>query len=137
MEAVKQFGGKIVALEFAVAETQIHLISHRGFLTCVMHHHEVRKKEKTRNRYNQVPHLTKATIWESDKNSRKHHVPESQKVNRRLQGCREHTRQYDKHQTITAKKDPQKKHRLGMVRKKITGWFKHVMYQPHPYFDSY
>ena len=26
----------------------------------------VRKKAKIRNRYNQVPHLTQATVWESD-----------------------------------------------------------------------
>ena len=31
------------------------------------------------------------------------------------------------------KKDPQKKHRLGMARKKITGGFKLVLrYQPQP-----
>ena len=29
---------------------------------------KVRKKAKIRNRYNQVPHLTQDTIWESDKN---------------------------------------------------------------------
>ena len=32
------------------------------------------------NRYNQVTHLTKDTIWESDKNTRKHHIQESQEV---------------------------------------------------------
>ena len=30
---------------------------------------KVRKKAKTRNRYNQVPHLTQDTVWESDKNT--------------------------------------------------------------------
>ena len=34
---------------------------------------KVRKVAKTRNRYNQVPHLIQDTIWESDKNSIKHH----------------------------------------------------------------
>ena len=42
---------------------------------------KVRKKAKIRNQYNQVPHLTKDTIWESDKSSRKHHIQESQEVN--------------------------------------------------------
>ena len=34
---------------------------------------EVSKKAKIRNRYNQVPHLTQDTTWESDKSTRKHH----------------------------------------------------------------
>ena len=38
---------------------------------------KVRKKAKTRNRYNQVPHLTQDTIWQSDKKIRKHHTQES------------------------------------------------------------
>ena len=34
------------------------------------------------------------------------------------------------------KKDPQRKHLLGTVSKKITGGLKHVRsYQPHPYFN--
>ena len=41
---------------------------------------KVRKKAKVRNRYNQVPHLTQDTIWESHKNTRKHHIQESQEV---------------------------------------------------------
>ena len=40
----------------------------------------VKKKAKRRNLYNQVPHLTKDTIWESGKNTRKHHTQESQEV---------------------------------------------------------
>ena len=39
-----------------------------------------RKNAKIRNRYNQIPHLTQETIWESDKNTRKHHIQESQEV---------------------------------------------------------
>ena len=34
---------------------------------------KVRKQAKIRNRYNQVPHLTLNTTWESDKNTIKHH----------------------------------------------------------------
>ena len=30
------------------------------------------------NGYNQVPHLTQDTTWGSDKNTRKHHIQESQ-----------------------------------------------------------
>ena len=33
------------------------------------------------NQYNQVPHLTQDTTWESDKNTRKHHILEIQKIN--------------------------------------------------------
>ena len=36
------------------------------------------KKANIRNGYNQVPHLTQDTIWESDKYTRKH-IQESQK----------------------------------------------------------
>ena len=32
----------------------------------------VRKAAKIMNRYNQVPHLTQNTTWESDKNTIKH-----------------------------------------------------------------
>ena len=41
---------------------------------------EVRKKAKIRNRYNQVSHLTQDTTLESDKNTRKLHIQESQEV---------------------------------------------------------
>ena len=33
---------------------------------------KVRKAAKIRNRYNQVPHLTPVTTWESDKNTIRH-----------------------------------------------------------------
>ena len=41
---------------------------------------KVREKAKIRNRYNQVPHLTKDTIWERDKSTRKCHPLEGQEV---------------------------------------------------------
>ena len=41
---------------------------------------KVRKKANIRNRYNQMPHLTQDTIWESGKHTRKHHTQESQEV---------------------------------------------------------
>ena len=40
----------------------------------------VGKKAKIRNQYNQISHLTQDTIWESDKNTRKHLIQESQEV---------------------------------------------------------
>ena len=43
-------------------------------------HFEWLKVKKTKIRNNQVPHLTRDTIWESDKNTRKHHSQESQGV---------------------------------------------------------
>ena len=33
-----------------------------------------------RKRYNQVSHMTQDTTWESDKNTRHHHIQESQNV---------------------------------------------------------
>ena len=41
---------------------------------------KIRKETKIRNRYNQVPHLTQDTTWESDKNTIKHHTQESQEI---------------------------------------------------------
>ena len=38
---------------------------------------KVRKNAKIRNPYNQIPHLTQDTIWESDKYTRKHHIQET------------------------------------------------------------
>ena len=37
------------------------------FLTVLVRVEQIRKKAKIRNRYNQVPHLTQNTLWESDK----------------------------------------------------------------------
>ena len=38
------------------------------------------RKAKIRNLYIQVPHLTRNTIWENDKNTSKHNIQESQEV---------------------------------------------------------
>ena len=40
----------------------------------------VGKKANIRNRYNQVPHLTQDTTWDSDKNRRNYHIHDSQEV---------------------------------------------------------
>ena len=49
-----------------------------GIAAYVILPYKVGKKEKLRNQYNQVPHLTQDTVWESDINTRKHHLQESQ-----------------------------------------------------------
>ena len=46
---------------------------------------KVRKKAKNRNRYNQAPHLNQDTTWESDQNTIKHQIQESQEVSPFLQ----------------------------------------------------
>ena len=40
----------------------------------------IKKKVKIRNRYNQVPNLTQDNTWESDYNTRKNHIQESQEA---------------------------------------------------------
>ena len=61
------------------------------------------KKAKIRNRYNQIKCLTQDTIWESDKNIRKHNIQESQQVSF-FPACKDQTRQYDRQlETQTAK----------------------------------
>ena len=40
----------------------------------------IKKKVKTRNRYNQVQNLTQDNTWESGYNKRKHHIQESQEA---------------------------------------------------------
>ena len=62
----------------------------------------VKKAAKIRNRYNQVPHLTQDTTWESDKNTFKHHKqdPRGQPFpSRWSQGSNEQTQKHDKHKT--------------------------------------
>ena len=41
---------------------------------------KVGKKAKIRNRYTQMQHLTKDTVWESDKYTITHHMLESQEI---------------------------------------------------------
>ena len=60
--------------------------THLLFLNCAdgvlktQLHLKNRKKAKTRNQYNHVPHLTKDTVGESNKNTRKHHKQKLQDV---------------------------------------------------------
>ena len=81
-------------------------------------HVESKYQELMGPRYNQVPHLTRDTIWEGDKNTRKHHTNESQEVSPFPAGDHKAARNRQDNLTKTKpnnKKDPQKKHRLGMV----------------------
>ena len=61
---------------------------------------------KFRNRYNQEPHLTQDTIWESDKNTSTHHIQEprvhhiSQQVTTRLQKQTQITKKIKKAQPM-------------------------------------
>ena len=87
---------------------------------------EVRKNAKIRNPYNQIPHLTQDTIWESDENTRKYHKLESQEVSPFPAGDHKaaRNRQDSMTRNIHSKNDPQKKHRLGRVSTKFTGVLK-------------
>ena len=63
---------------------------------------KVRKVAKNMNQYNQVPHLTQDTTWESDNNTIKYHKEEPRDQlfpSRWLQGCNEHTRKHENHKT--------------------------------------
>ena len=63
---------------------------------------KVSKVAKMRNRYNQAPHLTQDTTWESEKNTTKHHKhePRGQPFpSRRPQSSNEQTGKHDKHKT--------------------------------------
>ena len=62
-------------------------------------------------------------MWESDKNSRKNHIQESQEVSPFLAGDQKAARNRQDSMTTITKKDPQKKHRLGKVSTKILEGF--------------
>ena len=80
----------------------------------------IRKAAKIRNRYNQVPHLTQDTTWESKHNKtlqiRAKRSVLSQKVTTRQQWTDAKAWQT---QDINNTNDPQKKYRLGTVGKNI------------------
>ena len=63
---------------------------------------KVRKKAKIRNRCNQVPHHSQDTTWESDKNTRKHHIQESQEV--RSSPAGDHKAAMNRQDSMTATK---------------------------------
>ena len=80
---------------------------------------QVSKNVTTRNRYNQVPHLTQDNTWETQVNithKRVKRLALSQQVTTRLQWTDKKAWQT---RIINNKNDPQKKHRLGKVSKNI------------------
>ena len=98
----------------------------------------VRKTARIRNRYNQVPHLSQDTKWESDKsqlgitnNLRAKRSALYQQVTTRQQWTNAKAWQT---QDIDNTNDPQKKYWLGTVSKKFylkgLNWF--TARQPHP-----
>ena len=85
---------------------------------------KIKKMAKIRNQYNQVPHQTHTTIWDNNKKTRNIIYQKakrsafSQQVTTRLQGTGKTVWQKQTRNT-NYKNDPQKKHSLGMVGKKI------------------
>ena len=81
----------------------------------------VRMTAKIRKRYNQVPHLTQDTRWESNKNTIKHHKQEpwGQPCSSRWPHGRAAIIRHESMTTqdINNTNDPQKKYRLGNVSK--------------------
>ena len=73
---------------------------------------KVEKKANNRNRYGEVPHLTRDTIWESDKNTRKCHKQESQEVSHFTAGD---------HKTARNRQDSIKKTSMNINDKKRIG----------------
>ena len=86
---------------------------------------KISKGAKIRNRYNQVPHLTKETNGKVT-NSQLDTTSESQEVSHIPAGdhkahVNRRAQRHSKHMTEQNKKDPQKKYRLGTVSK-IFNW---------------
>ena len=77
--------------------------------------YKVMKTEKIRNHYNQIPHLTKDTIWENDKTTRKHYMHRSQEVSFFSAGDHKVTRNIQ--DSMTEKHAPQK---TKMIHKRST-----------------
>ena len=81
---------------------------------------EVSKKVKIRNRYNQVPLLTQDTKWESDKNTTKYRIEESQDFSPFPAGHHKATINRQESMNTTKhkyQKGSTKDERLGMVSK--------------------
>ena len=65
---------------------------------------KVKKKAYIKNRYNQVLTPAQDTIWENDKNTRKHHTQESQEVSPFQAG--EHKAVKSRQDSIINKREP-------------------------------
>ena len=77
---------------------------------------KVRKKAKISNRCNQLPHLTQDTDWESDKNTREHHIQGTPEVSPFLTGHHRATRKRHHRMAKTNNKNGPQKNR---IREKI------------------
>ena len=80
-----------------------------------------KEEGKNQDRYNQIPHPTQETIWESDKNTKQHHMQERQEVRPSQQmTTRQQGTDMTAWQTWSTNniKDSQKKHRFGTVSKR-------------------
>ena len=95
------------------------------------------KGAKIRNRYNQVPHLPPGHCMGNWQNPKK--TPHTRRQrgqpfpNTWPQGCKNRHHNMAKTKTYNIKKNPQKKHRLRTVNKKITWGLKPVSWcQLHP-----
>ena len=77
---------------------------------------KVRQGTKIRNRYNQVPHLTQDTTWESDK-STKNITNVGEEDSPFPAGDHKAAIRDKQTRNIGNKDDPQKRHRLGTVSK--------------------
>ena len=85
---------------------------------------KVRKTAKIRKRYNQVPHLTQDTTWESNKNTI-NITNKSQEVSPFPAGDHKaaiNRRERMRHTRQKNANDPQKKYRLGKRSVKIFYW---------------
>ena len=85
-----------------------------------------------RSRYNQIPHPTQDTTWESDKNTRKHHTQERQWVFPFSTGDYKATRNRQYSMTDTHETHPQNNLIINNKKKRqfITTWafsFSHII----------
>ena len=104
---------------------------------------KVQKKTKIVNRYNQVQHLTQDTIPEIVKNTRKHHIQESQEFSHFLTGDHKVARNGHDSMTKKHKQNPQKQTKnpkkiqkrntaLEQSVRRFTGELIVSQYQSHP-----
>ena len=94
------------------------------------------EKAKIRARYNQVPHLTQDTTWESDKNTRKHHIQESQDISPFQAG--DHKAAMNRQDCMTDTKDKKRIHKRSTALERSVlfsvGLKLVSLYQPQLYF---
>ena len=65
---------EIMSIEKVQTNSPSNFVSSQVCFSLLQNIIKVRKRAKIKNRYNQVPHLIQETMWESDKNTRKHHT---------------------------------------------------------------